>query len=307
MPNTKPVCSSAEQARWVMDEARRVGLCGANQTVSITENFDGKSVQRLLDLPDDIKFITEDGKGVQSNEVMAKAFAICAEKGITLMSHAEDMNISPWDYRLAENIETVRNLHLCEYYGTRLHMCHVSTKEAMLAIGEAKQKGANVTCEVTPHHLWFHDTDYKVNPPIRQKEDVDALVAAIKAGLVDAIATDHAPHSAEDKAKGMAGMVGSETAFSVCYTKLCLQEGLPLSVLSDLMSYYPACILGLQSKGRLLPGWDADFTLVELDEPFVVDPETFHSKSRNTPFAGAELFGRVWMTVMGGKITYNRP
>ena len=307
MPNTKPVCSSAEQARWVMDEARRVGLCGANQTVSITENFDGKSVQRLLDLPDDIKFITEDGKGVQSNEVMAKAFAICAEKGITLMSHAEDMDISPWDYRLAENIETVRNLHLCEYYGTRLHMCHVSTKEAMLAIGEAKQKGANVTCEVTPHHLWFHDTDYKVNPPIRQKEDVDALVAAIKAGLVDAIATDHAPHSAEDKAKGMAGMVGSETAFSVCYTKLCLQEGLPLSVLSDLMSYYPACILGLQSKGRLLPGWDADFTLVELDEPFVVDPETFHSKSRNTPFAGAELFGRVWMTVMGGKITYNRP
>ena len=307
MPNTKPVCSSAEQARWVMDEARRVGLCGANQTVSITENFDGKSVQRLLDLPDDIKFITEDGKGVQSNEVMAKAFAICAEKGITLMSHAEDMDISPWDYRLAENIETVRNLHLCEYYGTRLHMCHVSTKEAMLAIGEAKQKGANVTCEVTPHHLWFHDTDYKVNPPIRQKEDVDALVAAIKAGLVDAIATDHAPHSAEDKANGMAGMVGSETAFSVCYTKLCLQEGLPLSVLSDLMSYYPACILGLQSKGRLLPGWDADFTLVELDEPFVVDPETFHSKSRNTPFAGAELFGRVWMTVMGGKITYNRP
>ncbi len=159
---------------------------------------------------------------------------------------------------------------------------------------------------MTPHHLWFHDTDYKVNPPIRQKEDVDALVAAIKAGLVDAIATDHAPHSEEDKAKGMAGMVGSETAFSVCYTKLCLQEGLPLSVLSDLMSYYPACILGLKGKGRLLPGWDADFTLVELDEPFVVDPETFHSKSHNTPFAGAELFGRVCMTVMGGKITFNR-
>ena len=128
MPNTKPVCSSAEQARAVMQQAEEVGLCGANQTVSITENFDGHSVARLLDLPEDIKFITEDGKGVQSNEVMARAFAICREKGITLMSHAEDMDISPWDYRLAENIETVRNLHLCEYYGTRLHMCHVSTK-----------------------------------------------------------------------------------------------------------------------------------------------------------------------------------
>ena len=108
MPNTKPVCSSAQQAKEIEKKVEEIGLCQANQTVSITENFDGVSVQRLLDLPDDVKFITEDGKGVQNNSVMAKAFAICREKGITLMSHAEDMEISPWDYRLAENLETVR-------------------------------------------------------------------------------------------------------------------------------------------------------------------------------------------------------
>ena len=305
MPNTKPVCSSAQQAKEIEKRVEEIGLCQANQTVSITENFDGVSVQRLLDLPDDVKFITEDGKGVQNNSVMAKAFAICREKGITLMSHAEDMEISPWDYRLAENLETVRNIHLSEYYGTRLHLCHVSTKEAILAISEAKEKGVPVTCEVTPHHLWFADLDYKVNPPIRQQEDVEALIAAIKGGYVDAIATDHAPHTAEDKAKGMAGMVGSETAFAVCYTKLCMQHGIPLTLLSNLMSYYPACIMGLENKGQILPGWDADLTLVDLEHPYKVDPDTFQSKSRNTPFEGEVLYGKVCMTIKGGKITHS--
>ena len=134
MPNTKPVCSSPEIVFQVEQEAKRIGLCDANQTVSITKDFDGHTLDHLKTLPDTIRFITEDGHGVQSNEVMAKAFAICAKKGITIMSHAEDMDISPWDYRLAENIETIRNLHLCEYYGTRLHLCHVSTKEAIAAI-----------------------------------------------------------------------------------------------------------------------------------------------------------------------------
>lgn len=109
-------------------EAARVGLCDANQTVSITKDFDGKTLDHLLTLPEDIKFITEDGNGVMNNAVMARAFAIATERGLTIMSHAEDREISPWDYRLAENIETVRNCHLAEYYGTRLHMCHVSTR-----------------------------------------------------------------------------------------------------------------------------------------------------------------------------------
>ncbi|WP_294527239.1 dihydroorotase family protein [uncultured Allofournierella sp.] len=306
MPNTKPVCSSAAQAHAVMDEAERLGICGANQTISITENFDGHTLDHLKSLPEDLRFITEDGKGVQNNQVMAKAFAICAQRDLVLMSHAEDMEISKWDYRLAENIETVRNLHLSEYYGTRLHMCHVSTKEAVAAIGDAKRRGVPVTCEVTPHHLWFADTDYRVNPPIRQAEDVEALVDAIRTGVVDAIATDHAPHSAEDKANGAAGMIGLETAFGVCYTKLCREKGLDLYYLEALMSRFPAAILGLAGKGAIQVGMDADLTLVELDTPYVVDAAAMHSKSHNTPFDGVTLYGRVDLTIRGGRVTYQR-
>ena len=306
MPNTKPVCSSADIAHSVMAEAERIGLCAANQTVSITQNFDGHTLDHLKTLPEDLKFITEDGKGVQSGNVMAKAFAIAAQRGLTIMSHAEDMDISPWDYRLAENIETVRNLHLSEYYGTRLHMCHVSTKEAVEAIGAAKWKGVPVTCEVTPHHLWFADTDYRVNPPIRKAEDVDALVEAIRLGVVDAIATDHAPHTDEEKAAGAAGMVGLETAFGVCYTKLCREKGLPLARLAELMSTAPAEILGLAGHGRVLPGYAADLALVELDTPYTVDKNALHSKSHNCPYDGAQLFGRVDLTIKGGKVTWKR-
>ena len=306
MPNTKPVCSSADIAHSVMAEAERIGLCAANQTVSITQNFDGHTLDHLKTLPEDLKFITEDGKGVQSGNVMAKAFAIAAQRGLTIMSHAEDMDISPWDYRLAENIETVRNLHLSEYYGTRLHMCHVSTKEAVEAIGAAKWKGVPVTCEVTPHHLWFADTDYRVNPPIRKAEDVDALIEAIRLGVVDAIATDHAPHTDEEKAAGAAGMVGLETAFGVCYTKLCREKGLPLARLAELMSTAPAEILGLAGHGRVLPGYASDLALVELDTPYTVDKNALHSKSHNCPYDGAQLFGRVDLTIKGGKVTWKR-
>ena len=274
MPNTKPVCSSAAQAFMVEQKAAEVGLCDVNQTVSITEKFDGVSIDHLKTLPAGVKFITEDGHGVQDNATMAKAFAICTQKDITVMSHAEDMEISPWDYRLAEDIETVRNCWLSEYYQTKLHMCHVSTRGALDAIQMAKLRGAPVTCEVTPHHLWFtNDTcDYRVNPPIRTADDVQALV-------------------------------DGETAFGVCYTKLCKQEGLPLEVLVHLMSTRPAEILGL-AKGQLEPGYDADMVLVDLDTPYTVDKDKLHSKSHNTPFDGAELYGKVCATIKGGKLTY---
>ena len=307
MPNTKPVCSSAEIAHAVEAEAARIGLCDANQTVSITENFDGKTIDHLKTLPASVKFITEDGHGVQDNATMARAFAICTQRDITVMSHAEDMEISPWDYRLAEDIETVRNCWLSEYYQTRLHMCHVSTRGAIEAIQMAKLRGAPVTCEVTPHHLWFtNDTcDYRVNPPIRTADDVQALIDGIRSGVVDAIATDHAPHSEEDKLKGMAGMVGSETAFGVCYTKLCREQRLPLEMLSFLMSAGPAAVLGLADrKGMLEPGYDADIVLVDLDHMYEVHADELHSKSKNCPYDGALLYGKVVTTIKGGKVTF---
>lgn len=309
MPNTKPVCSSAETARGVMDKAKEIGLCDVNQCVSITKNFDGKTLDHLLELPDDLRYISEDGNGVMNNAVMARAFAIATDRGLVVMSHAEDREISPWDYRLAENIETVRNCHLAEYYGTRLHMCHVSTKEAIRAIRQSQFSGGRVTCEVTPHHLWFDDTrlQYKVNPPIRTAEDVDALVEGIKNGTVSCIGTDHAPHTAEDKANGAAGMVGLETAFAVCYTKLCRECGLPLEHLSALMSAGPAAVMNLPAKGLVAPGFDADLVLVDIDHMFTVDAGKLHSKSKNCPYDGQSFYGKIMLTLKAGKETYRSP
>ncbi len=304
MANTNPVCSSEDIAESVMRKAQEVGLCDVNQCVSITENFDGKTLSHLHSLSKSIKFISDDGKGVQSNETMWKAMLIAKEKGLTVLSHAEDMDISGEDYRLAENIETARNLHLAHYTGAKLHMCHVSTKEALADIISAKENGADVTCEVSPHHIWFYGLNYKVNPPIREKQDVDFIINAIKNGKVDAIATDHAPHTAEEKAKGTPGLVGLETAFSVCYTKLCLENGLELQNLSKMMSENPAKILGI-NKGKIEKGYDADFALVDLSEKYTVNASEFKSKSKNTPFDGVNLQGRVKMTIKAGKCTYN--
>ncbi len=305
MPNTKPVCSSAAQAFDIAQQCEEIGLCSANQTLSITKDFDGRTLDHLKSLPESVKFITEDGHGIQSADVMAKAFAICQQKGITIMSHAEDSAISPWDYRLAEDLETVRNLYLAEYYQTHLHMCHVSTRGAIEAIAAAKWRGVPVTCEATPHHLCFDTTtlDTRVNPPIRDEDDCDALFEGILSGAVDAIATDHAPHSAEDKAAGSPGMVGLETAFGLCYTKLCRVQNLPLARLSALMSANPAQILGL-NKGQLAPNFDADIVLVDLETPYTVEASALHSKSKNCPFEGISLYGKICATFKGGKLTY---
>lgn len=303
MANTKPVCSSAAIAQSVMDEAKRVNLCGVNQVVSITKDFDGKTVSHLTALPKNIRVISEDGKGVQSNYVMWQAMKIAAEKNLIVMSHAEDMDISPYDYRLAENIETARNIFLAEYTGARLHMCHVSTKEALQSVLDAKKRGVKVTSEVTPHHIWFADTPYRVNPPIRTAVDVEYLINAMKNSEVEAIATDHAPHSPEDKANGAPGMVGLETAFSICYTKLCVQNKMPLETLSKMMSRGGAEVLGL-NKGLIKEGFDGDITLVDLNESYTVNPDDFAGKSHNTPYAGETLTGKVKMTIKAGKLTY---
>lgn len=303
MANTRPVCSSAAIAQSIMDDARRIGLCDVNQCVSITKDFDGKTTGHLRALPRNIRFISEDGKGVRESRVMYEAMRIAAEKGLTVMSHAEDMDLSATDYRLAENLETARNLYLSASTGAKLHMCHVSTKEALEDILTAKRRGGNVTFEVTPHHIWFCHNEFRVNPPIRQQADVDALIRAMLADEVDAIATDHAPHTPQDKQNGAPGCVGLETAFSVCYTKLCRQHGMPLSRLSRMMSRTPAQIMGL-NKGLLQPGFDGDVVLVAPDEEYTVNPDEFAGKSHNTPYAGLRLAGRVRATVKQGVLTY---
>lgn len=303
MANTNPVCSSMETVRYVREKAQKLGLVEVHQCVSVTEGFDGKTVSHLQALDETVKLISEDGKGVMSNHVMAQAMKIAKEKGLTVLSHAEDMEISPYDYRLAENIATIQHVHLAQSLGARLHLCHVSTVEAMQEVIRAKICKAPVTCEVTPHHLWFYDTDYRVNPPIRTKKDRDYLIWAIENGYVDAIATDHAPHTPEDKKNGAPGLVGLETAFGVCYTILVREHGLSLAALSRLLSAGPARILGW-NKGRLQPGYDADLVLVDESREWTVRAAEFASKGRNTPFEGVHLQGKVVRTIKGGKTTY---
>ena len=302
MANTNPVCSSMETVRYVREKAQKLGLVEVHQCVSVTEGFDGKTVSHLQALDETVKLISEDGKGVMSNHVMAQAMKIAKEKGLTVLSHAEDMEISPYDYRLAENIATIQHVHLAQSLGARLHLCHVSTVEAMQEVIRAKICKAPVTCEVTPHHLWFYDTDYRVNPPIRTKKDRDYLIWAIENGYVDAIATDHAPHTPEDKKNGAPGLVGLETAFGVCYTILVREHGLSLAALSRLLSAGPARILGW-NKGRLQPGYDADLVLVDESREWTVRAAEFASKGRNTPFEGVHLQGKVVRTIKGGKTT----
>lgn len=302
MANTKPVCSSEKIAFEVMTAAENIGLCRVNQTISITKDFDGKTLEHLNSV-DILKIISDDGKGVQSSLTMYNAMKIAKEKGMTVFSHAEDMDLSPIDYRLAEDLETVRNIEIAKATGARLHLSHVSTIGAMKAIETAKRDGANVTCEVGPHHIWFYDYAFKVNPPIRTKKDVDYLINAIKNGTVDAIATDHAPHTEEEKQGGAPGMVGLETAFAVCYTKLCLENGISLTRLSQLLSQAPAKILNV-NKGLLQEGQDGDIVIINTNKCWTVNCENLNSKSKNTPWHGTNLTGKIVATIKGGKITY---
>lgn len=305
MANTNPVCSSMELVEWVLNKSKKNDLVDIYQTVSITKDFDGETLNHLDDLDNRVKFISDDGYGVKSSLVMYRAMVKAKEKGFTIMVHAEDEDLTPIDYRISENIETIRDIYLAKVTESRLHLSHVSTKEAIEEIRRGKAEGVKLTCEVTPHHISLWEDDYKVNPPIREKADVNALIQAIKDGTVDAIATDHAPHTAEDKAKGLPGLSGIETAFSVVYTSLVKSGKIDLRKLSKIMSGNPGRIFGVK-KGRIEKGYHADLTFLDLDKEVIVNGEKFISKGKNTPFNGMKFNGEVVMTMKDGKIKYKR-
>jgi dihydroorotase len=304
MANTKPVISSTAQAQDVLDRAAAIGLVDVHQCASITRDMDGRTVDHLETLGHAVRIISDDGHDVMDARVMLQAMTAAAHLGLTVMVHCEDMNLSSTDYRLAEDLMTERNIALARAAGCRLHVAHVSTEGSMRAVIAAKQRGQAVTCEVTPHHLALTNaTSYRVNPPLRTQQDVDFLIHAVEQGWVDAISTDHAPHTAEDKAAGAPGMVGLETAFGVCSTTLVRPGHITLARLTELMSTTPAHILGL-NKGRIAPGYDGDLVLVDRDAPWIVDSSHFASKGRNTPFDGRTLYGRVVMTIKAGRVVY---
>ncbi len=307
MPNTKPVCSSKEVLDYVVNKGKEVGLVDLYQTVSITKDLSGEEINHLreFDGNPNVKAITDDGKGVSDSKIMMESMKIAKENNWIVMSHAESPEFSKVDMRLAENMMTWRDITLAKFVDCRLHMSHVSTKEAMKYIIEGKNDGVKVTCEITPHHLALNNkiSNYRVNPPIREEEDVNFLIKAIKMNYVDCIGTDHAPHSKEDKEKGAPGMIGIEQAFSICYTKLVKENNISLNKLSQLMSGNAAKLLNI-NKGKLQPGFLGDLVLIDLNKKRIFKEEDIVSRSKNTPFNGMEFYGDVVVTIKNGKIVY---
>lgn len=304
MANTKPVCSRMEIINKVLKKAREINLVDVHQCASITENLSGESIDHLYELTNEVKFISDDGKGVSNSRVMLDAMVVAKEKDLTIISHAENEELVDLDTRLAENMMTWRDIALSKFTGCKLHLAHVSTKEAMKDIIEGKQQGARITCEVTPHHLALtEETEYRVNPPIRKKEDVSFLIQAIKDGFVDTISTDHAPHSTEDKIKGAPGISGLETAFPVCFTKLVQEGHITINKLSELMSKNPAKIMGL-NKGEIKIGYEGDLVLLDIETVYNIDTSEFLSKGINTPFEGKAVKGKVMCTIKAGRLVY---
>ncbi len=304
MGNTKPIVSNMEIVNYVLDRANKLDLIDIHQVVSITKNFDGETLAHLDELDNRVKLISDDGKGVQSNLIMYKAMLKAKEKGLILIAHEEDKEIVAVSTRLSENIMTFRDIYLSNITGAKLHFAHVSTKESIEAIRNAKIDNPNITCEVTPHHIALYNNDYKVNPPIREKEDVRAIIEGIKDGTVDMIATDHAPHSREDKKKGAPGISGIETAFSISYTTLVKSGEINLNRLSELMSANPAKLAKI-NKGEIERGYDGDIVLIDLNKKITIDGDKFISKGKNTPFNGMEFYGEIKATIRRGEIKYN--
>ncbi len=328
MPNTSPVVSDADLALDIEKKVADTGLLRAFQTMSITKGFSGNDISHLdalnADMAKSIPVISEDGKDVASAEVMKAAMKKCAAAGVMVSCHCEEPSLVPEAKRLreardfagaervlakAEDECTLRNLQLASETGCNIHIAHCSTAKSLEYVREAKAAatGNHVTCEVTPHHFGLSyempGMDCQlVNPPLRSEADRKACIAAILDGTADVISTDHAPHTAEDKAGGACGFTGIETAFATSYTTLVAGGYITMSRLSELMAAKPAELLGL-NYGILEAGREANLVLVD-EEEWTVDSALFASKGKFTPLQGKTLKGRILQTWFQGKTIY---
>ena len=328
MPNLNPVPDCRASLDVLLEAIRRDARVHVHPYGAITCGELGAELADLAAMAPDVIAFSDDGKGVQSKAMMREAMAECSRLGKILAAHCEDNNLLRGGYihdgvyarahghrgicSESEWGPIVRDLKLAEETGCAYHVCHVSAKESVAAIREAKRRGVNVTCETGPHYLALCDEDlqedgrFKMNPPLRSRADRDALIEGLLDGTIDMIVTDHAPHSAEEKARGLErsamGVVGLETSFSACYTHLVKPGILPLAKLIDLMHGAPMRRFGIGTE--LAAGQPADLTVFDLNRSCTVDPEQFLSKGRATPFAGMELSGVCRMTMIGGEIVW---
>ena len=332
MPNTKPVVDNVETVKYIIEKGEKMGLTNVLPVGAVTKNMAGVEITDVEELKKaGICAISEDGKSVMNSGVYRKAMKNAAKANVPVLAHCEDINLVEGGVinlgdksselgvkgisNAVEDVIAMRDIMLAKETGATLHLCHCSTKDSVEMVKRAKEEGIKVTAEVCPHHfsmcsddITSNDGNFKMNPPLRAREDMKALIKGLQDDIMDVISTDHAPHSAEEKAKDLEhapfGIVGLETSVALTVTNLVKKGYLTPMQMAAKMSYNPAKVLGIP-KGTLDEGKIADITIIDPDKEYTIDVNTFESKGKNTPFDGYKVSGEVEYTILNGKVVYS--
>lgn len=332
MANTNPVIDNKGVVEYVYSEAAKAGLINIYTAAAVTKNLEGKELTEIGQIAAaGAKALSDDGKPVMNAEILRRAMEYAKMFGLPVISHCEDANLSRNGVmnegalstrlglkgipRASETVMVIRDIEIAQLTGAKLHIAHVSAKESVEALRQAKKRKVKVTCETCPHYFTLteeavlgYNTGAKVNPPLRAKEDVEAVKKGLSDGTIDIISTDHAPHSAEEKDVefdfASAGMIGLEFAMSLVNSELVKGGVLGWKEVAQKMSMNPAALLGLEGKGSLSEGSDADITVFDPGAEWTVEAGRIESKSKNTPLIGKKLSGLAVITMVGGKIKY---
>lgn len=331
MPNTNPVPDDVEKVKALFEKIEQDAQVRVLPYASITKDLQGEQLTNIEALTKAGVFaFTDDGVGIQTADMMYRAMKEASKYNMPIVAHCEDNSIVyggvchegeiserlnlPGHHSLTESLQIARDVLIAEATGCHYHVCHISTKESVRVVRDAKRAGIHVTAEVTPHHLLLNETDiteddanFKMNPPLRSKEDQEALIEGLLDGTIDFIATDHAPHTEAEKKQGFLhapfGIVGLETAFPLLYTHLVKKNKITLQQLVEWMTIKPATVFNLP-YGTLLENKPADLTLINLNKIESIDRHTFYSKGKNTPFNGWEVAGWPVMTMVDGQVVF---
>lgn len=333
MPNTNPAIDDQAAVEFIMLKAKNEGVINVFPVGCVTKSRKGEELTEIGELKKaGVVAISDDGEPVENSKIMRRALEYSKMFNLPVIQHCEDKNLSKGGVvnegkvstllgvrgipKEAEEIMVIRDIILASLSGGLLHLTHLSTKNSVEFVRQAKQKGIKVSCDVTPHHFVLtedallknpYDTNLKMNPPLRTQEDVDAIVEAIRDNTIDCIASDHAPHTKEEKSKEFDlapfGIIGLETLFPICITFLYHKHRIPLTTILSKLTNNPAKIFNLKNKGKIDIGYDADITIFSIDEEFLV--KEFFSKSSNSPFIGLKLKGKIKYTICNGRIVFD--